>query len=145
MPTFSPSQESKTTRSDEDLVERTRSGDAEAFGELIERHQKAVAGFLLSMLHDLDSAEDAAQQAFVKAFQGLASFEGRSHFRTWVSRIAINEARSRMRWTGLRRWLSLDAPMGDGDEAWEGRVREASPAGGEGEALERKLDLERAL
>lgn len=130
---------------DEDLVLKARSGDAEAFGMLIERHQKAVAGFLLSVLHDLDGAEDAAQLAFVKAFKSLSSFEGRSSFKTWVSRIALNVARSQLRWAKLRRLAALDAPQGEGDRSWEDTLREACPGRDEGEVLERKLDLERAM
>jgi RNA polymerase sigma-70 factor (ECF subfamily) len=131
---------------DEELVRRARAGDAEAFGGLIERHQKTVASFLLSMFHDPDAAEDAAQEAFLKAFRGLGRFEGRSSFKTWVSRIALNEARSRLRWAKLRSWLSLDAPRGDDDgSSWEERLRSARPGPAEDEELEKKLDLERAM
>jgi len=145
-PTISPSQESKLRGSDEDLVRRSRLGDTEAFGALVERHQKAVAGFLLSMFRDMDIAEDAAQQAFVKAFRCLGSFRGRANFKTWVSRIAINEARSRLRWAKLRRWLSFDAPPAGSERgSWEERLRASIGAPDEKEALERKLDLERAM
>jgi RNA polymerase sigma-70 factor, ECF subfamily len=129
---------------EDSLVRRARDGDADAFGVLIERHQKAVAGMLISLLHDLDAAEDAAQQAFLKAYKNMKSFEGRSSFRTWVCRIAINEARTRMRWQKLRHWLSFDAPAGEDGGTWEERLREACPSENQ-EALERKLELERAM
>lgn len=128
---------------DDELVRKARAGDAQAFGELISRHQKAVGGFLLSVLHDVDSAEDAAQAAFVKAFQGLRSFEGRSNFKTWVSRIALNVAKSQLRWRKIRGWLPLAGPVGD-DGNWEDRLREAAPKD-EREALEKKLEFERTL
>lgn len=130
---------------DEELVRKARSGDVEAFGALIERHQQPVAGFLISVLHDMDSAEDAAQLAFVKAWEGLASFEGRSSFKTWVSRIALNIAKSRMRWERLRRWLPLDAPRGEDGDGWEESVRSAATGSDEQDLLERKLELERAM
>lgn len=133
----------KDEEADEELVRRARTGDRDAFGELIQRHQRAVGGFLLSVLHDVDAAEDAAQQAFVKAFQNLDSFEERSSFKTWVSRIALNVARSQLRWAKLRGWLPL-VPAGDEDGRWEDRVRDLVH-GDEREALEFKVDLERAM
>lgn len=128
---------------DEELVLKAREGDGEAFGVLIERHQKSVAGFLLTLLHDMDAAEDAAQQAFLQAFQHLGRFESRASFKTWVSRIALNVAKSRLRWAGLRRWLPLGAD--DGDRGWEERLRPIANGPDEIKAVERKLELERAM
>ncbi|MEK9145436.1 MAG: sigma-70 family RNA polymerase sigma factor [Elusimicrobiota bacterium] len=141
-PTFRPSTESNH-RTDEELVLRSREGDGEAFGGLVSRHQPAVTGFLMGMLGNLDDAEDAAQEAFVKAFRSLPSFQGRSSFRTWVTRIAINTARSRQRWSFLRRALSLDASRGE-DEAWEESFK-ATAAEPEREALDRRLEFDRAV
>ncbi len=127
------------------LIKRAQDGDAAAFGTLVERHQPAVLGFLLSLLRDADAAEEAAQEAFVKAFENLRRFENRASFRTWVSRIALNQARSRARWQRLRRWLSLEELAGE-DESWEERLRAAGgPADREREALERRLEWERAM
>jgi len=129
--------------SDEELVRRARAGEVRAFGVFVERHQKAVAGFCLSLLHDLDAAEEAAQAALVEAFKSLGSFEGRSSFKTWVSRIALNLARSQLRRARFMAWLPSAGE--EGEERWEERLREAAPAGEEREALERRLDLERAM
>jgi RNA polymerase sigma-70 factor (ECF subfamily) len=131
------------SESDVALVRRARTGDREAFGALIERHQPAVAGFLVGVLRDLDLAEETAQEAFVKAYVNLASFEGRSNFKTWVSHIALNAARSRQRWSGLRQWLSLDAPRQDASGAWEEQVEAAAPD--EFAAVERRLEFDRAM
>mgnify|MGYP001586247491 CR=1 FL=1 len=127
---------------DEQLVLKARGGDARAFGTLIERHQKPVAGFLLSLLGNLDLAEEAVQEAFVKAFQSIESFQGRSSFRTWVARIAVNAARSRQRWARLRQWLSLDAPAGEDGESWAARLGDD---GADLKRVERRLELERAM
>ncbi|MBI5630609.1 MAG: sigma-70 family RNA polymerase sigma factor [Elusimicrobia bacterium] len=127
---------------DEQLVFKARAGDAEAFGTLVDRHQKPVAGFLLSLLGNLDLAEEAAQEAFVKAFQSIESFQGRSSFRTWVSRIAINDARSRQRWMSFRKWLPLDAARGDHGESWTHCLGDGEV---EREHVERRLELERAM
>lgn len=126
------------------MVKRARAGDREAFGLLIERHQRAVAGLLTGILRDMDSAEDAAQQAFVKAFRGLRSFQNRSSFKTWVTRIALNEARSRMR----RDRLALRGPAprpGEDGGAWEERVRATRLDAAERDALERRIELDRAM
>lgn len=133
-------------RDDEALVRRAIDGESEAFGALIDRHQAAVAGFLLSLLHDPSAAEEIAQAAFVQAYKNLKSFRGQAAFKTWVSRIAINLARSQMRWRKLRAWISLEAFRGQEESSWEERLIPAgNPSGDEREALERRLDLERAM
>jgi RNA polymerase sigma-70 factor (ECF subfamily) len=134
---------------DEELVDRTLKGDTRAFGVLIERHQKPVVGFLLTMFHDLDLSEDAAQQAFVKAFENLRSFQGRSEFRTWVCRIALNAALSNLRWARLRRFFSGGwAEESQQSVGWEDRLArtvKSSADSDEMDRLERKLELEKAM
>ena len=125
------------------LIERARGGDASAFGQLVERHRGAVFGLLLGLLRDWDSAEDAAQAAFVKAYRSLGSFEKRSSFKTWVCSIALNEGRGVLRWRKLRGWLPLGGGQED-DDGYETAAREAA-APDELAALERRLELERAM
>ena len=86
------------------LVMRARNGDREAFGELVRAHQRRVWRVCRQYLGP-DEAEAATQDALVKAYTSLASFDGRSAFTTWLTRIAINtcldELRRRRR-EGLR-------------------------------------------
>jgi RNA polymerase sigma-70 factor (ECF subfamily) len=85
------------------LVERARAGDAEAFGELVDRHRDAVFRAALAALRDRADADDAAQDAFLLAYRKLSTFRGESSFRTWILSIAWRTALSRRRrW---RRWL----------------------------------------
>jgi len=126
------------------LIERARAGDVDAFGTLVERHQPAVVGFLMTACRDASLAEDCAQQAFIKAFQAMVRFKGQSSFRAWVSRIALNEARAHWRWRKLRGWLSLGGGSDEDGVAEESLRTKAGPQG-ELEALERKLELERAM
>jgi len=88
--------------SDADLIARARQGDAAAFGELVDRHKTAVYRAALAALGSPADAEDAAQDAFVIAFQRLGSFRGDASFKTWLLTIAWNQAlnrrRSRNRW-----------------------------------------------
>lgn len=75
---------------DQQLVERARSGDAEAFGVLVRRHRARIERVALHMLRDRTEAEDVTQETFVRAYRALARFDGRSQPFTWLYRIAIN-------------------------------------------------------
>jgi hypothetical protein len=68
--------------SDADLVARARRGDSAAFGELVDRHRTAVYRATRAVLGSHDEAEDAAQDAFVVAYERLASFRGDASFKT---------------------------------------------------------------
>ena len=75
---------------DEVLVSASRAGDAEAFGELVQRHEGRVYRVALRMLGSEADAEDAAQETFVRAWRGLARFRGESTVATWLYRIVTN-------------------------------------------------------
>ncbi|NQV72819.1 sigma-70 family RNA polymerase sigma factor [bacterium] len=77
---------------DQRLVERTLSGDRRAFGELVEHYQVAVYTVAFNVLRNEKDAEDAAQTAFLKAFEQLSSFNTNFKFFSWLYRIAINES-----------------------------------------------------
>ena len=77
---------------DEVLVSAARSGDSGAFVELYERHSRKVLPRLYRITKNREDAEDALQDAALKAFVHLKSFEGRSNFASWLTRIAINSA-----------------------------------------------------
>ncbi len=76
------------------LLERYEAGEREAFDELVRRHQKPLYSMLYRMVSDPDDAADILQKSFVKAFTGLAGFERRSSFKTWLYQIAINLAKN---------------------------------------------------
>ncbi len=87
---------------DGDLVERARSGDTEAFGELAHRHGAAVYRAALAALGSPSDAEDVAQEALVLAYRSLSTFRGDASFKTWIVAIAWRRAltlrRRRWRW-----------------------------------------------
>jgi RNA polymerase sigma-70 factor, ECF subfamily len=99
------------------LVELSRTGETEAFGELVDRHRDAVFRAALAALRDPAEADDAAQDAFLLAWRRLWSFRGESSFRTWILTIAWRTALRRRRGVGrwLRRFVSQGAP---GSEAF---------------------------
>jgi len=76
--------------SDNELVQRAREGDRDAFRELVERYQRKIAALAIGMLRNREDALDVVQETFTKAFQSLDRFKGDSSFYTWVYRIAVN-------------------------------------------------------
>lgn len=76
------------------LVERTRSGDREAFGLLVEKYQRRLLRLVMRFVRDPAEAEDVTQEAFVKAYRALANFRGESAFYTWLYRIGVNTAKN---------------------------------------------------
>ena len=87
----------RPAKSDFDLITAAQQGDQHAFGELVRRHREAVITVVYRMCGDVHLAEDAAQEAFIRAWQHLASYQPRSPFRNWVYRIAINAALDALR------------------------------------------------
>lgn len=87
------------------LVRRARAGDTEAFGELVTLHQAAAFRVAWLLTGSTADAEDAAQEAFVKAYLALRSFRDGSAFRPWLLAITGNEARNRVRARGRREGL----------------------------------------
>ena len=83
-------QDPVTASEDRALVLRAKSGDAAALEELVVRHQAWIYNIAVRMLYHPQDAEDATQEILVKALTALSSHEGRSSFRTWLYRIAVN-------------------------------------------------------
>jgi RNA polymerase sigma-70 factor (ECF subfamily) len=79
-----------TTESE--LVDRAKEGDRGAFGDLVRIHRRGVVNVVYRMCGDAELAEDAAQEAFVRAWQHIDQYEPRSAFRNWLYRIASNVA-----------------------------------------------------
>ena len=85
------------TLSDAAVVDRVRSGEAgTAFEILIRRYNQRLYRTTMAIVHDDDEAQEILQETYLKAFQHLDQFEGRSQLATWLTRIAINEALSRL-------------------------------------------------
>jgi RNA polymerase sigma-70 factor (ECF subfamily) len=95
--------------SDWELVQRSRSGDREAFRELVERYQRKIAALAIGMLRNREDALDVVQETFTKAYQSLDRFKGDSAFYTWLYRIAHNLCVDHQRRSGKQAHISLDA------------------------------------
>lgn len=79
-------------RSDQAIVDQVRMGDVEAFGVLVDKYQDRIYSAIRNYVSNPDDAVDIAQDAFVKAYSKLGSFDASSAFYTWFYRIAINTA-----------------------------------------------------
>lgn len=99
------------------LVERARRGDGEAYGELVIRYQAIAARTAYVITRDAAEAEEAAQDAFVKAYQALGRFREGAPFRPWLLRIVANEAINRRTSAARRPTVELtaafDRPLDD--------------------------------
>jgi len=85
------------------FIERLRNGDTDAFERLVAERSGEVYGLLYRLTESREEAKDLAQETFLRAFQNIGSFRGESDLRTWIYRIAINQARNRWRWWRRRR------------------------------------------
>jgi RNA polymerase sigma-70 factor (ECF subfamily) len=106
---------------DEDLVERARGGDEEAFTELVRRYSPGLLRLARTYVPSQAVAEDVVQETWLGVLRGLDRFEGRSAFRTWLFRILVNRAKTR----GVREhrsipFASLGGGGGDGEDGDDG-------------------------
>jgi RNA polymerase sigma-70 factor (ECF subfamily) len=99
---------------DDEAIERAVAGDHAAFGALVERYQEVAFRAAYLIVRDAASAEDVAQDAFIRAYRALRSFRRGEPFRPWLLRIvtnaAINEVRARQRRTGLLGRVAASTP-----------------------------------
>jgi len=95
---------------DQELVASTLNGERDAFAELVSRYQRPVYNLTYRMLGEAREAEDAAQEAFMRAYQHLKRYDTKRSFKTWLLSIASNYCIDRLRKRRLT-WLSLDEPL----------------------------------
>ena len=119
---------------DATLVERTRTGDMQAFGALVAKYQDRVFNMVYRMCGRREDAEELAQEAFLKALEKITQFRSQSSFYTWLFRIAANLVISHRRRSGRIRFHTLDPSDSDGESqagvltAQMAARREKSPA-----------------
>lgn len=96
-----------STMTDEDIVAQVLAGHTRLFEHLMRRNNRRVYRAARAIVRDDAEAEDVMQDAYVRAYAHLGEFEGRAHFSTWITRIAVHEALARVRRT--RRHETLDS------------------------------------
>ncbi len=110
---------SEHTRTDAELVERALSGGSgaeEAYADLLARYERPVFTLVLRMVRDRTLAEDLAQDAFVKAFSKLATYDPARKFSSWLFKVAHNTTIDHLRRRDVET-VSIDEPLGDGADA----------------------------
>ena len=98
----------ETLGSDDVIVERALTGDAEAFGELVRRWERRIFALTYGMLGREEDARDATQETFLAAFRNLRGFRGEARVSSWLHRIAVNQCISRQRRAKVRSESALD-------------------------------------
>lgn len=106
---------------DQRLVKLAQNGDMSAFNTIVERHQRAVYATCLRMLRDPQLAEDATQDAFVRAWSAIQSFRG-GIVRPWLLRIATNRTYDMLRSKARHPAQSLDAQPFESEPEWTTQV-----------------------
>jgi RNA polymerase sigma-70 factor (ECF subfamily) len=93
-------------RADQELIDRAVRGDVDAYGSLVRRHQQVAFRTAYAICGDRADAEDAAQDAMIKAYHALPRFRAGAPWRPWLLQIVANEARNRRRSAGRRDHLA---------------------------------------
>ena len=104
------------------LVARARTGDTEAFSELVRHYERRVYRLAKNITRHDEDAEDVLQEAFLKAFEHLDRFQGNSAFYTWLVRIAVNEALMKLRKRKADRTVPLDEPIDLGEDVMQREI-----------------------
>ena len=107
------------------LVKRAKTGERAAFDVLVTKYQRRIIKLTMRYTHDPCDAEDAAQEAFIKAYKGLAHFRGDCSFYTWLHRIAINSARNVLIARTRNPSTHADSLQSEEVDAIPGRLRDA--------------------
>lgn len=108
------------------FIERLRAGEEVAFDYLVAERSGDVYALLYRLTEDAEEARDLTQETFLRAFQNISRFRGDADLKTWLYRIAINQARNRWRWWRRRRrdvTVSLDAQDGQREQPLSASLR----------------------
>jgi RNA polymerase sigma-70 factor (ECF subfamily) len=123
---------------EDQFIDSLRAGDAAAFDRLVEERSGDIYALLYRLTGDPEEARDLTQETFLQAFRSVANFRGESDVRTWLYRIALNQARNRWRWWRRRHrsaTVSLDDPGDEGRQPLSARLRDERARDPEAEAL----------
>ncbi|HLN97859.1 MAG TPA: sigma-70 family RNA polymerase sigma factor [Pyrinomonadaceae bacterium] len=97
-----------TATSDEQIVEQALTGDADAFGEIVQRWERRIFALSFGMLGREEDARDATQETFLAAFRNLRAFRGEARVSSWLHRIAVNQCITRQRRARVRNENALE-------------------------------------
>lgn len=117
-----------TQISDEQLIELFRSGNEDAFAQLVRRYERELYNFLLKFLGQSASAEDVFQETFLQIHLSASTFESNRRFRPWLYTIAANKARDLLRSQSRRPTIQLTGPDEEADisQLWDSLLQEST-------------------
>jgi len=135
---------------EDQFLERLRRGEVAAFERLVAERSAEVYALLYRLTSDPEEARDLTQETFLRAFQSISRFRGDADLKTWIYRIAINQARNRWRWWKRRRrdvTVSLDDSRGSSEQPLSASLKNEDAPDPEQETLahEREGQLRAAL
>lgn len=116
MDNSTPCTSAKRAPDDMALIEACREGDVSAFEQLVERYDGRLLRITQHVTHNREDAQDAVQEAFLKAFRKLGQFQGNSQFSTWLIRIAVNESLMKLRKRRSTIEVSIDKGSPSGED-----------------------------
>ena len=109
--TFAPAKD-VTTLSERDLdwaiVQKVQAGNVGAFDQLVQKYREQIFSVIYNMTSNRADASDLTQDTFIKAFQAIGRFKGKSAFFTWLYRIAINTSMTFLKKQGRRRYINYE-------------------------------------
>jgi len=107
---FAPAQDAPLTERDLDwaVVQRVQAGNVAAFDQLVQKYREHIFSVIYNMTSNREDASDLTQETFIKAFQAIARFKGKSSFFTWIYRIAINSTMTFLKKRSRRRYISYE-------------------------------------
>jgi RNA polymerase sigma-70 factor (ECF subfamily) len=135
---------------EDQFLERLKRGETAAFEQLVAERTSDIYGLLVRLTSDAEESRDLTQETFLRAYQAIGKFRGDADLKTWLYRIAINQARNRWRWWRRRRrdaTVSLDATVGGSERTIAAQLEDRAAADPEQETLahERERQLRTAL
>src|SRR6266496_4512408 len=132
------------------FIERLKQGEAAAFELLVAERSGEIYGLLYRLTENAEEARDLTQETFLRAFQNINHFRGDADLKTWIYRIAINQARNRWRWWSRRSrdsTVSLDSAQGGNNQPLSNALSAEPGSNPEQDTLahEREIALRSAL
>jgi len=128
---------------EDQFLERLRRGEVAAFERLVAERSSDVYALLYRLTSDAEESRDLTQVTFLRAFQSISRFRGDADLKTWIYRIAINQARNRWRWWKRRRrdlTVSLDDNRGPSEQPLSASLRNEDAPDPEQETLARERE-----
>lgn len=109
----------RSREEDTALLQGLRTGDEVAYETLIQRFEQPIFNIVSRLVDDPSDAADVVQEVFLKVFRNVVAFRGESSIKTWIYRIAVNEARNQRRWFSRHRRQEVNLDIGEPGDAYQ--------------------------